>query len=307
MIANFFRKTKPIHAIFIGLLFLVFYISSILFVEQPELSLKLVGEKVFGTFLFLILFFLLRFVNRKNQLSGQDSYFLLLLMFLFAMFPRTMIMDRVFTAHFILLFSFRRVYSIRSLKNVKQKIFDSAFWIGVASFIYIWSVIYLLLIAVAIFVYKRNDIRNIFITIMGFITPWFLLFTYYFVSDHSELFYNHLLFEYTFSMEVYRDAYYLIPMYFTTIFTLGALAIVRLKINALTNDLKPSWILLVSHLLIGVTILILSSEKNGADFVFSFFPVAIFSANILQLVKKSVIREIIVTIFAVLAILVYFL
>ena len=75
MIAIFFRKTKPIHAIFIGLFFLVFDIASILVIEQPELSLILVGKKVLGVFLFLFLFFLLRFMNRKISCLGKTHTF----------------------------------------------------------------------------------------------------------------------------------------------------------------------------------------------------------------------------------------
>jgi len=307
MIANFFKKTKPIHAIFICILFLTFYIASIFFVEKPTFSLGLLIKKLGFLFIFLILFFLIRFINRKNQLSGQDSYVLLFLAFLFGLFPRTMIINEVFIAHFFLLFSFRRMYSMRSFQNVKQKVFDSGFWIGMATIFYIWSSVFLLLIFLSILVYKKQEIRNFLIAIVGFITPLFLAFTYYFLTDSHLVFLNTLKFEYNMSMDNFSSLQFLIPFSFVMLFAISAAVIVRLKINTLTNDLKPSWILLVIHLLIASFIVLMSPEKNGSEFIFLFFPIIIFSANIMQVISSKIIKEIIVYCFCLVVLSVYFL
>lgn len=307
MIANFFKKTKPIHAIFICVLFLLFYLVSIFLVEKPDFSFLLVLKKTGFLLFFLVLFFLIRFINRKNQLSGQDSYVLLVLVLLFGMFPRTMIVNKIVIAHFFLLFSFRRVYSIRSFKNVKQKVFDSAFWIGIASLFYMWSAVFLLIILVAVFVYKKQEIRNSIIAIVGFITPLFLVFTYCFMIDNSSAFFVKLFFEYSLSLANFNSLQYLVPICFIGVFTIISIVIVRLKINSLANDLKPSYILLTSHFLIAIYIILLSPEKNGSEFVFMFFPIAILSANMLQLIKHKILREVVVYSFFLVALGVYFL
>ncbi len=307
MIANFFKKTKPIHAIFISLLFLVFYLSSIFLVEKPNFSFWLILKKGGFLLFFLALFFLIRFINRKNQLSGQDSYFLLVLALLFGMFPRTMIVNEIVIAHFFLLLSFRRVYSIRSNKNVKQKVFDSAFWVGIASLFYMWSAVFLLLIFVAILVCKKQKIRNSIIVLIGFITPLFLVFTYCFVTDNSVAFFDALFFEYNLSFANFNSLQYLIPIYFISVVTIVSMVIVRLKINALANDLKPSYMLLICHFLIAIYIVLLSPEKNGSEFILVFFPIAIFSANLVQLIKHTILREVVVYSFFLVALGVYFL
>lgn len=307
MIANFFKKTKPIHAIFICILFLTFYIASIFFVEKPTFSLMLMIKKISFLLIFLILFFLVRFINRKNQLSGQDSYVLLFLAFLFGLFPRTMIINEVFLAHFFLLFSFRQLYSTRYFQNVKQKMFDSGFWIGVASFFYIWSSVFLLLVFFAIFIYKKQEIRKGLIGVLGFITPLFLGFTYCFLTDSHLVFLNTLKFEYNLAFDNFSSLQFLIPFSFVMLFAISAAVIVRLKINTLTNYLKPSWILLVIHLLIASFIVLMSPEKNGSEFIFLFFPIIIFSANIMQVISSKIIKEIIVYCFCLVVLSVYFL
>ena len=307
MIANFFKKTKPIHAILISVLFFLFFLIAIFVIEQPNFSFLLLLNK-FGSLLgFLALFFIIRFINRKNQLSGQDSYVMLILALLFAMFPWTMNVNEVALSHFFLLFSFRRIYSMRSLKNIKQKAYDSGFWIGVASLFYMWSTVFSLLILIAIFVYKRQEIRSVVIAIIGFITPLFLVFTYYFLRDDSDAFFEKFIFEYSFSFENLSSFQYLIPIGFALIFVLGAMAFVRLKINSLPNDLKPSWIVLVSHLFLAIYVILLSPEKNGSEFIFAFFPIAIFSANLMQLIQHKILKEVFIYAFGIVVISVYFL
>ena len=122
MIANFFQKTKPIHAIIISVLFLVYFLTATFVVEQPPFSFLLIFKKLGLLLVFVFLFFLVRFINRKNYLSEMNAYVLLILAILFGTFPKAMEMDNLFIAHFLLLFSFRRIYSIRTFKSVSQKI-----------------------------------------------------------------------------------------------------------------------------------------------------------------------------------------
>ena len=146
MIANFFKKTKPINSFFIGVLFLVYYILFLIYIDTTPFSFLELLKKSGLLLLFLTTFFLVRFINRKNYLSGQSAYVLLFLAMLFGVFPETMNVGNVFISHLALLLGFRRLYSVKSNKLVKQKIFDFGFWVGVASLFYMWSSIFLFLI-----------------------------------------------------------------------------------------------------------------------------------------------------------------
>lgn len=307
MIANFFKKTKPIHAIFIAVSFFVFYLASIIFVERPEFSLLLLLERTGILLVFPVIFFLIRFINRKNYLSGQDSYLLLILLLLFGLFPETMQVNEVFVSHFFLLLAFRRTYSIRSFKNINQKVFDSGFWIGVASLFHIWSSLFLGLVLIAVFVYNSERIRNVIIMVVGFSTPLFLAFTYYFWNDQTAAFYQKFIFEYSISIGLFEMMKYKIPFVFIVILSIIALIITRMKINSLSNDLKPSWPLVLVHYFLSIYIILLAPESNGVVFIFMFFPVSVFIANLLQIIPYKNIREIVVYSFLLLILGVYFL
>ena len=306
MIANFFKKTKPIQTIFISLLFLLFYLLSIFFVEKSEFSLSVIAEKVGTLLLFFTFFIIIRFIKRKNQFSGQDSYLLLFMVLLFAIFPGTMVINKVLLSHFILLVAFRRIYSMRSFENIDQKIFDSGFWIGVASLFYMWSAIFVILVLIAIMVYSSDKIRGMFVLLIAYSTPLFLSFTYYFWNDNTEVFYNKLIFEYSFSNGVFDIPKLMIPLVFVIICSLGALAILKFKINNLSNNIKPSLPLLLGHYLIGLYMVYIIPNETGATFVFVFIPVVVFIANALQVITNKIIREVFVYSFLLMAFAIYF-
>ncbi len=307
MIANFFQKTKPIHAIIISMLFLIYFLATIIFVEQPLFSFLLIIKKLGLLLVFFILFFLIRFINRKNYLSEMNAYVLLILVILFGTFPRTMQMDNLFLAHFLLLFSFRRIYSVRTFKSVNQKLFDSGFWIGIATFFYCWSTVFMLLVFATALVHKKNSIRTILIPIVGFVTPLFLAFTYFFVTDDIVTFYQKLTFVYSFDFDIYREMLMLVPLVVLFVLTFMSIGLVSIRSASLSNDLKQSWLLVIVHFSCAVYIILMASSKEGSEMIFLFFPIAIILTNYLQLLNKNIFREIIVYTLLVLSLSAYIL
>ncbi len=300
MIANFFRKTKPIHAIFISALFLGYYLSAILLIEKPLYSLGIVVEKIGQLILFLLLFFLVRFINRKNQLSGQNSYVLLVLTILFGIFPKTLEVQNIFYAHFFLLLAFRRIYSLKTNTNIKEKLFDSGLCIGVSTLVYSWSILFLILIYAAIIIRKRQEIRNLIIPIVGLIIPFFVVFTYYFFTDNTGAFNDKLTLYYSFSYAKFSE---LFPLICLTVLVIFSIVFVSLKIHSLLNDIKASWLLIIIHLLVAVYLIVITPEK---DELFLFFPLTIIISNCVQLFNKMLIRELIIVGLLFLSINAYF-
>jgi len=305
MIANFFQKTKPIHAIVISGLFLVYFLAAIFFVEKPPFSFLLILKKLGLLLVFLILFFIVRFINRKNYLSEMNAYVLLILAILFGTFPRAMQMNDLFIAHFLLLFSFRRIYSVRTFKSVNQKLFDSGFWIGIATLFYSWSAVFMLLVFATALVHKKNSIRTILIPIVGFIAPLFLAFTYFFVTDDIVTFYQKLTFIYSFDFDKYVELTMLVPIAVWSLLAFMSIGLVSIRAASLSNDLKQSWLLVIIHFLCAVYIVLMTSSKDGSELLFLFFPMAIILTNYMQLLNRNIFREIVVYTLLVLSLSVY--
>ncbi len=143
MIANFFNKTKPINFLVLSFLVFIIFLVALLNANSEPLNFYFFVKNGLFLFLAILTVFVLNFIIRKNSLTEDNSYAILFYILISSYFPYSFILEGVFISNFILLLAFRRIYSLRSSLQTKEKIFDGAFWIGIASLFYEWSLLYL--------------------------------------------------------------------------------------------------------------------------------------------------------------------
>ena len=291
MIANFFNQTKPINFLVLSLLVLLIFLSSLIQGYEGETSLFFFVK--YGLFLLaaILSVFVLNFIIRKNALCEDNSYALLFYILLWGMFPNSLLNGGVFVSNFILLFAFRRLYSLRSPLRTQEKIFDSAFWIGIASIFYLWSFLFLLLVYAAIWLFRRGDWKNIWIPIVGYITPVFLAFTYLLAFDDLERFMQIWTFDFHLDISLYNSFDYLWPIVFTGLLLLFSIYPTTRKSLLAKIDFKSTWQLLIVHLAVSLIVILIAPEKDGSEFSFLFFPLTIVFANFLQILERYWIKE----------------
>ncbi len=297
MIANFFNQTKPINFLVLSLLVLLIFLSSLIQGYEGETSLFFFVK--YGLFLLaaILTVFILNFIIRKNALCEDNSYALLFYILLWGMFPSSLLNGGVFVSNFILLFAFRRLYSLRSPLRTQEKIFDSAFWIGIASIFYLWSFLFLLLVYAAIWLFRRGDWKNIWIPIVGYITPVFLAYTYLLAFDDVERFMRIWTFDFQLDISLYNSFDFLWPIVFTGLLLLFSIYPTTRKSLLAKIDFKSTWQLLIVHLAVSLLIILIAPEKDGSEFSFLFFPLTIVFANFLQILEKYWIKEGIIYLF----------
>ena len=121
MIANFFNKTKPINTLFIiGLLFFIYIFSIARYLEE-EITLYFVLKRMMNFLLLLVTVFTVNFIVRKNNLTKDNSYTILLFVILMGMFPFAVLQFKLLIVNLILLFAYRRIYSLRTSKETHKK------------------------------------------------------------------------------------------------------------------------------------------------------------------------------------------
>jgi len=297
MIANFFNKTKPIN--FLVLSILVFIIFSIALGTNfsGDLNLLFFVKKGFLLFLAILIIFILNFIIRKNTLSDDNSYAIFFYILFFGFFPFSFSNGKIFIANFILLFAFRRIYSLRSNIKTKEKIFDSVFWIGIASLFYIWNLIYLLLLYSAIWIFRKDDWRNVFIPLIGFITPVIILYTYLLLINDVGMLNEILKFDYSLDFQNYITINVLLPL--SLLFVMVAISILPTTKKSLLAkiDFKSTWIVLIIHIILSLLIVLIAPNKNGSEFIFLFFPLSVLFANFLQNMNKYWYKEVVLYLF----------
>jgi len=307
MIANFFSKTKPINTLaIIALLFFIYTLSTVINFQEA-FSLTFFFKRVSYFLLLLIILFSVNFIVRKNNLVKDNSYTLLLYVVLIGMFPFSVLDFKLAIINFILLLSYRRIYSLRTQKDTKEKLFDSAFWIGVATIIYPWSILILLLVFLAAYVFDKWTWRNVLIPITGFFCPIIIYTGYLIAVNKPELIEGIFNFDLQFNFNNYNSFKLLVPLAIVVSLMLWAIFPTTLKIIAVNNEFRNSWQLLISHFFILALVILPWPNKNGSELLYLFFPMAIIYTNYLQIVEEGWFKEVFLYSFLTLTIAIYFL
>jgi len=305
MIANFFNTTKPFNTLIIIILMVALYSISSFNSIDANIDLMEFSKTVMVFLALIVTFFMANFIVRKNGLSKDNSYVLFIMVLCFGMFPQSSLNYLFIISNIILFFAFRRIYSLRTNKDVKEKIFDSAFWVGIATLIYPWSFLFILLIFAGIITFNKSTIKNVIIPLIGFFTPIFIYGVFLFAMDDLNNINSSL--NYNYSYLNYNSIQLLLPITLIIGFLLWSIIPTTIKISTVNNEFKTSWSLVLFHLLISLMIGLTSVEKNGSELIFMFFPIAIIFTNYLQMVKEKWFKDVFLYSFLAVTITIYFL
>jgi hypothetical protein len=307
MIANFFNKSKPVIVFTTIALLLMYYFISISQSYTEEFSIHLLLKRTIF-FIWCLLFLLIfKFIIDKNKLTEDNLYALFLVVIFLGTFSEALFSNYIIFSNVILLLSFRKIYSLRSGINTNIKLFDAAFWIGISTLIFSWSIFYLLLVYIGILMYQKVSLKNLLIPVIGVATPIFLYFTYNFYYDNLLNFYNKFNYEVNLDFEAYNSMKLLLPIVFLTVILLWSIIAVTTKIVSVSNSLKFSWNVLLGQLLISIVIVIVLPNKNGAEMFYLLFPIAIIITNFLQKNKSIILKNLILYLFLVISVSAYLL
>ncbi|MCF6295152.1 MAG: DUF6427 family protein [Flavobacteriaceae bacterium] len=292
MIARFFSTSKPIHFVIVILLtFVVFMITRISSFEE-DLSLLLILKQIVLYAVVLISIFVLDFLVNKNNLTKRNSYKILLFSLFIAILPITIQVDNILISNLFILLALRRIISLRTNKRVKKKLFDAAFWIGIASLFYFWSILFFILIFAALFFYSINNFKNWIIPFISLLTVIVIIISYSIIESNSFSDLNNYLDAISFDFTKYNVLGLIIGI--TILMSLGLWALLFYIIN-LKGKIKrqrPSHILIIVAVLISVVIVLIAPNKSGSEFIFMFAPLAVIMANYIESIKEKWFAEI---------------
>ena len=294
MIASVFGKTRPFNYLTIGILLLVFFITKTLITTETNASWLYFAQEI-G--LFVVVFisaFLINFIALKNELTKANNY-ALLLYFIFLLFFSSYFQNKsIIIANFFLLLALRRLISLKSLLATKEKIFDATFWILLAALFHFWSILYIVLVFIAIILHVSRDYRNWVVPFIALLAVTILFFL------TNSFFDNSILNSLTSKTYVSFNFYYFDNLYqrmALALFSSISLFFFVSQIFDIPNkalNMQSSHKTILFSFLLGVGIYVLSANKNNGSLAFCFAPLAIIGANILEKIDNNWLKEIIV-------------
>ena len=183
MLANFFEKTKPINSLLVGLLFCAGFFLYAFRIHSLEISPKIFF--IWGGYFFSSFFFLLLsgFVSFQKKAVEQSLFIPLFVVLLFGMFPQVYQPNGILFLVFVLMLCYRKMTSLDQKGGELSKLFDSGLLMGVALVFCNWTLLYLVVLYSAIFLFGKVSFRNLLAPLFGLLLPSFFFFSYCFLFD----------------------------------------------------------------------------------------------------------------------------
>ena len=296
MISSIFGKTKPINfIIIISVLFVTYWLVHFVLLDSTYEVSDLISNIAFFAIL-AISIFVVDFIIKRNKITAPNSFAILFYALLVLVFPETLTDSNVIFCSLFLLLATRRLVSVRSLKNIKLKIFDGTLWIMVASLFYEWALIYLILVFLAIYIYEPKNVRNWMVPFAGVFTVFMIAFCILILSNKTEFFLNHYQFSFDFNSSYFQQwanstrlLVYALLTFLTMIFSF-------LKLGKAGLGQIVTMRLIGFSFVLGLILKVLSSSLDSQPIMVTFFPAAIFITNYVESIKKPNIKEVVLII-----------
>ncbi|CAM4102397.1 hypothetical protein ZONE111904_01185 [Zobellia nedashkovskayae] len=293
MISIIFGKTKPINYIIILSFLFVFYwfVHFSMFDRIYSMSQTFWQMSILAVLFFSI--FIVNFIVKRNKVTGANSFSILFYGLLMVVFPETLLDSNAIFCSFFLLLATRRLISIRSLKEIKFKIFDATIWVLVSSLFYDWALLFLILVLAAIYFYEPKNIRNWLVPFAAIFTVLMITECVLVLSGTQGFFADH--YKFTVSLNITYFSYWghstKLVLFALTTFVAGLLAFLKLGKAGFGRVITMRLIAL--SFIIGLVLNILLLSDNVYPIMITFFPAVVFMTKYIESLRRANIREII--------------
>ncbi len=291
MISSVFGKTKPVNYILVLSVLFGFYwlVKGLRF--GPQLTVDTLPGDLFYASVLLFSVLAVNFIVQRNQLTGAHSYAIYFFGLLTILFPETLLDGSAVVANLFLLLAMRRLISLKSLREVKSKVFDASLWIAVSSLLVDWMLLFLLLVWLYVYFYQPENIRNWLIPLAAVFTVGIIAYAVSLLAGQPDYFRLHYGLEWEGTAEYWshwRNAVKL-SLYLVAILVTGFVGF--LKLGKTGHGKIVSMRLIAICLLFGMAIVLLRSGTQGNPVILTFFPATVILSKYIESLRRDNIRE----------------
>lgn len=304
MITSVFSKSNPVN-------YVVVIFAVLIFLIIKEIQLALVSDSfsflssLTKLLLLITSLFLANFISKRNTLTKDNAFVFLYFGFFLILIPQCLSDLRLIAANLFILMAFRRIFSLKSLTATKEKIFDASLWIFVASIFHFWSILFLVLVFVAIFIHLLSDFRSWFLPVVAFaavamLFSAFVTFTQQPLVDSLWQQMNIDLSFHYFNSKIESAILVLFAIFSIALFIFYLSGVSKKPTSAQSNVFKMVLIWIIS-----ATIFIISPQKTNALLLFLLFPTSIYAADFLENFSSNWFKEFVTWVFVLTAVVLF--
>lgn len=289
MISSIFGKTKPINFFILCGVLLVLYIGMPVFEGNYHFYEHQTGAIILTSIVLVLTILVLDFIVKRNKITESNSYAILFYVLFCIAFPESVASSKFVFCNFFLVLATRRLVSLKSLNDIRLKLYDATIWIVIASLFVDWAALYIVLVFLSILIYEPQIAKNWLVPITGIATVGFIGFAYLKWNQNEALINDHFQFsiqESDFSIQQWMLFGISLLIIVVSVFVTFSQA--SKTVVGKNNTLR----LVAASLVIGLLAAGFSKENSMSSVLFVFFPATIFLTNATELIRKPKAKEI---------------
>ena len=292
MISSIFGQSKPINYIIIlGFLFLFYGLLSAGELAQIE-SFEYVVLHILILAVLLFSVMVVNFIVKRNQISGTNDFTIFYYALLIILFPDVLQDSNAILSSFFLLLTMRRLISLKSLKNIKLKLFDATFWIAAGSLFYDWVLLFLVLVYICIYVYEPKNIRNWLVPLVSLATAFIIVYMFLILIGNTEFITNHYRFQFSTDSNILFSIQGSVKILLYTLLVILAAIVSFVKLRKLGMGKIVTMRIITISFFIGILVTVFKSSETISPIMITFFPASILFTKYVEVIKKINIKEV---------------
>lgn len=293
MITSVFKKSTIVNYSLIVVLVLLFF-----FLHQSNNTNTTIffnGFTKATTCICLLLgsLFLVNFIVKKNGLTKDSSYTILFFLLFIVLFQSIFSNVNLLFANFFLLLAFRRLLSMQTLKEPKEKIFDASIWIFIAALFHFWCILFIILVYISIVFHASRDYRNWLLPFVAFFTTVIVFLFSALVFDPTWINYILSQMKMNFEINYFTNNYQNIALSFYVVIAVYFLFSMIFSITNRPLILQASYKKMIFAFIVGVIVFLISPEKNNNMLLFTLMPLSVMCTNNIEYSQNKMYREIV--------------
>jgi len=292
MLTRLFSHSKPIAYAMLSIVFISAFIVENFISTKTDMSASLIFSKIGILLVFLLIMFLLNFMVKRNKIHQQHTYAISSLVLLIISFPEILRSVNLVLGYAFLLLSFRRILSLKSNTNLKQKILDASLFLSISIWFIPMHWLFVSVIYFGVIVYASQNYRHFIIPILGLAVGFLLHTSFFLILKDEWVHFSFYLPDFSGPYEYFDSFKYNV--------LLGLLMVVMVWIffhlptiysRAKLHE-SESLTLTLFFLIISIATLILNDNAISKDALYIIWPLSIFTGSYFQLksTKKWVIE-----------------
>ncbi len=262
---------------------------------------------LFTFILVLLTSYLLVSFNTSGFFISERTFLPALIYVIFSgFFPRQQVLNPALPAAIFLILAIRRIMDSYKVQNTAYSFFDAGLLISTGSLFYANFVWFGLLLIIGIALLRTGNVKEIIISVLGLITPWFLTFGFTYVTgDGLKSLMSVIAWNlFTRSTDLNISGVTIAALIVLGLITLISMFYLFSVINTKKIKSRKTFRLLIWALLISAAIFLLFEPVSEEIFWLAGIPVSYLLTHYFVFVRKKVIPEILFSALFILVVLI---